>query len=168
MPTRNPTRDVSDWLTELGLSQYVQLFAENHVDGQLLRTITGEDLREIGVTSFGHRKTILQAIARLGGTPPGSASPELVSAGGPERRQLTVLFVDLVASTELATRLDPEDMGDVLHLYQNTVAGEINRVEGYVAKLMGDGALAYFGWPRARRRGRAGSTGGFGDFFQYR
>src|SRR5688572_29810811 len=149
MPLQGSTPDVSTWLAELGLAQYASLFVENHVDAKLLSTLTDNDLRELGVTSFGHRKTMLQAIACLNAPPsePPLSAPSPTT--GPERRQLTVLFVDLVASTELATHLDPEDMSDILRLYQNIVADEVNRLGGYVAKLMGDGALAYFGWPQA-------------------
>jgi class 3 adenylate cyclase/tetratricopeptide (TPR) repeat protein len=149
MPLQGSTPDVSTWLAELGLAQYASLFVENHVDAKLLPTLTDNDLRELGVTSFGHRKKMLQAIACLNAPPsePPLSAPSPTT--GPERRQLTVLFVDLVASTELATHLDPEDMSDILRLYQTIVADEVNRLGGYVAKLMGDGALAYFGWPQA-------------------
>ena len=149
MPLQGSTPDVSTWLAELGLAQYASLFVENHVDAKLLPTLTDNDLRELGVTSFGHRKRMLQAIACLDAPPsePPLSAPSPTT--GPERRQLTVLFVDLVVSTELATHLDPEDMSDILRLYQNIVADEVNRLGGYVAKLMGDGALAYFGWPQA-------------------
>ena len=117
MPLQGSTPDVSTWLAELGLAQYASLFVENHVDAKLLPTLTDNDLRELGVTSFGHRKKMLQAIACLNAPPsePPLSAPSPTT--GPERRQLTVLFVDLVASTELATHLDPEDMSDIWRLW---------------------------------------------------
>ncbi len=148
MPARGPMMDVPSWLARLGLSRYAQLFSENHIDESLLRDLSVDDLKELGIASLGHRKRLLEAIAGLDTQPWATLSRELAQPGGAERRQLTVMFVDLVDSTALAARLDPEDMSEVLHVYQKTVAGEINRFEGYVAKLMGDGTLAYFGWPR--------------------
>ncbi|CAH2405050.1 adenylate/guanylate cyclase domain-containing protein [Mesorhizobium ventifaucium] len=158
--------NVAVWLKSLGLEQYVPVFDDNAIDAEILPRLTAEDLKEIGVGALGHRKRILEAIAAMEGQPevvsakPASASPILMSAsverfgelGRPreaERRQLTVMFVDLVGSTALATRLDPEEMRDLLRQFQNTTAGEVLRFEGHVAKLMGDGALAYFGWPQA-------------------
>lgn len=132
--------DVGGWLRDLGLGQYEQAFRDNDIDAGLLPTLTADDLREIGVASLGHRKHLLAAIATL--APPASTAQA-------ERRQLTVMFVDLVGSTALASRLDPEDMREVIRAYQNAVAGEVARFEGHVAKFMGDGVLAYFGWPRA-------------------
>jgi predicted ATPase/class 3 adenylate cyclase len=149
--------DVGGWLRDLGLGQYEQAFGDNDIDAGLLPTLTADDLREIGVGSLGHRKRLLAAIVALappaGPQPPAAAPaptpPPTPTAPQAERRQLTVMFVDLVGSTTLSTRLDPEDLREVLRTYQNTVAGEIARVDGHVAKLMGDGVLAYFGWPRA-------------------
>jgi class 3 adenylate cyclase/predicted ATPase len=149
--------DVGAWLRDLGLGQYEQAFRDNDVDADLLARLTADDLREIGVASVGHRRRMLEAIAALRGAsvpppvPPAEA-PERPRPEAPvcaERRQLTVMFVDLVGSTALSSRLDPEEMREVLHAYQNTVAGEVLRFEGYVAKFMGDGVLAYFGYPRA-------------------
>jgi class 3 adenylate cyclase/predicted ATPase len=151
--------DVATFLRGLGLEQYEQAFRDNAIDGEVLPDLTDADLAALGVL-LGHRKKLLKAIAALQApataepaVPPGTAAPEpsLVTMRAPEaeRRQLTVLFCDLVGSTELATRLDPEDMRDVIRTYQNAVAGEIGRFEGHVAKFMGDGVLAYFGWPRA-------------------
>ena len=144
-------RDVRGWLAELGLERYAPAFAENAVDAQLLPTLTAEDLRELGVTSVGHRRKLLNAIAAL----------EPTSRREAERRQLTVLFVDLVGSTALSARLDPEDMAAVIRAYQGCCAGVIGRWGGHVAKYMGDGVLAYFGWPvahedEAERAVRAG------------
>jgi class 3 adenylate cyclase len=132
--------DVGAWLSGLGLGRYEQAFRDNNIDADLLPTLTMDDLRALGVASLGHRKRLLSAIALLG---KGVRVPQA------ERRQLTVMFVDLVGSTRLSSRLDPEDMREVLQTYQNTVMGEIARVDGHVAKLMGDGVLAYFGWPCA-------------------
>jgi len=147
--------DIGSWLTGLELGQYKQAFDNNDVDGEMLRQLTGDDLKDIGVASLGHRRKLLEAIAGLNSAPssvtvspaPRPASPARQSTA--ERRQLTVMFIDLVGSTELSAQLDPEDMREVIRLYQNTVAGEITRFEGHVAKFMGDGVLAYFGWPRA-------------------
>ena len=142
--------DVGAWLRGLGLGQYEQAFRDNDVDAGLLPTLTADDLRELGVASLGHRKRLLAAIAALSPSAP-IASVPLPASAGPraERRQLTVMFVDLVGSTALSARLDPEEMGKVLRAYQDAVAGEVLRWEGHVAKFMGDGVLAYFGWPRA-------------------
>jgi class 3 adenylate cyclase/predicted ATPase len=158
--------DLDRWLGGLGLEQYAAAFAENAIDTGMLAGLTAEDLKEIGVAALGHRKRLLEAIAALretGGTPAVASPPPAVTATpvGAERRQLTVMFVDLVGSTALSARLDPEEMGAVLRGYQNAVAGEIARFEGHVAKFMGDGVLAYFGWPvahedEAERAVRAG------------
>src|SRR3954454_4221024 len=152
--------DIGAWLHRLGLGQYEQPFRDHDIDADLLPTLTPDDLRDIGVASLGHRKRLLAAIAALTGltdAQPSPASP-LTPAPPPastvqqaERRQLTVMFADLVGSTALSARLDPEEMREVLNAYQNTVTGEIARVDGHVAKLMGDGVLAYFGWPRAHK-----------------
>jgi predicted ATPase/class 3 adenylate cyclase len=144
--------DVGAWLRGLGLGQYEQAFRDNDIDARLLPTLAAEDLRELGVASLGHRKLLLIAIAKLAGPTDPQPAPTLpLASAAPqaERRQLTVLFADLVGSTALSSRLDPEEMREVLRAYQNTVTGEIARVHGHVAKLMGDGVLAYFGWPQA-------------------
>jgi predicted ATPase/class 3 adenylate cyclase len=150
--------DVAAWLCGLGLGQYEQAFRENDIDAEVLMDLTAEDLDGLGVASIGHRRKLLAAIAALRGsfsaTTPTTAAPAAVSgkaslAPEGERRQLTVMFVDLVDSTALAARLDPEEMADILRSYQSAVAGAIARFEGHVAKYMGDGVLAYFGYPRA-------------------
>jgi len=144
-------RDISEWLENLGLGKYAEVFAENEIDLAALPHVTEEDLKEIGV-ALGTRRKLLAAIAALGEVGAAAAAvPEPLPLGAPEaeRRQLTVLFADLVGSTALAEQLDPEDMRDVITAYQNTVAGEVTRYAGHVAKYMGDGVLAYFGWPRA-------------------
>jgi class 3 adenylate cyclase/tetratricopeptide (TPR) repeat protein len=147
--------DIEQWLAELGLGQYAAAFRANDIDGGLLADLTAEDLESIGVTSVGHRRKLLAAIARISEAPP-SPQPKHLPAGHgearsheAERRQLTVMFVDLVGSTALSTQLDPEDMRSVLTAYQNAVAGAVTRFEGNIAKYMGDGVLCYFGYPRA-------------------
>ena len=103
--------DVAEWLRGLGLDQYAPVFRANDIDGEVLRRLTAEDLRELGVASIGHRRRLLDAIAALGATDaPQALSPPPAAAGEAERRQLTVMFCDLVGSTPLATRFDPEDL----------------------------------------------------------
>lgn len=151
--------DIGTWLRSLQLSHYEQAFRDNDIGADILPELTAEDLIGLGVTSIGHRRKLLAAIAALRGEGPArgvtgesqavapqSAEP---ARAGAERRHLTVVFVDLVGSTALSARLDPEDMSELLRAYQNAVTGGLARFEGHVAKLMGDGVLAYFGWPRA-------------------
>jgi class 3 adenylate cyclase/predicted ATPase len=148
------SRDVRQWLEDLGLGKYVETFAANDVDLDVLHDLDESDLERLGI-SLGHRKKLLRAIADLEGarTPGSRPARDIGDAGKPptaaERRQLTVMFIDLVGSTALSSRLDPEEMREVIRAYQNTVAGEVLRFEGHVAKFMGDGVLAYFGWPKA-------------------
>ena len=149
--------DVGAWLCGLGLGQYEQAFRENDIDAEVLMDLTAEDLIGLGVASIGHRRKLLAAIANLragsiSAAAPAPAAPVSAKAWlapEAERRQLTVMFVDLVDSTALAARLDPEEMAEVLRTYQNAVSSAIARFEGHVAKYMGDGVLAYFGYPRA-------------------
>lgn len=148
------TLDIAAWLQGIGLARYAELFRCNDIDATLLRQLNGDDLKELGVASLGHRKKLLEAIAALAAAPASAAagSPRPIAAApgsSAERRQLTVMFVDLVGSTALSTQLDPEDMRELIRGYQNTVAGEISRFEGHIAQFLGDGVLAYFGWPRA-------------------
>jgi class 3 adenylate cyclase len=145
--------DIAAWLGQIGLPEYAPIFAQHAIDSEVLADLADQDLRELGVP-LGHRKRLLKAIAALREPVKETAGREEAGVPGAlpreaERRQLTVMFVDLVGSTELAARLDPEDMSAVIRAYQNTVAGEITRFEGHIAKYMGDGVLAYFGWPRA-------------------
>jgi class 3 adenylate cyclase len=144
--------DVAGWLRGLGLERYEQTFGDNAIDAEVLPALTDADLEKLGIL-LGHRKRLLKAIAELGkGVTTAASLPEVPvepSVRMAERRQLTVLFCDLVGSTELAAKLDPEDMREVLRAYQDASAGVIARFEGFVAKFMGDGVLAYFGWPRA-------------------
>ena len=139
--------DIAVWLRGLGLEQYLPAFRDNDIDGEVLRRLTGEDLRELGVTSIGHRRRLLDAIATLGSEAP--ASPERSARADAERRQLTVMFCDLVGSTELSSRLDPEDLRDVIGAYHRAVAEVVASFDGFVAKYMGDGVLVYFGYPSA-------------------
>jgi class 3 adenylate cyclase/predicted ATPase len=135
--------DIGEWLRSLGLQSYEQTFRDNGVDLEILPHLTVEDLKEMGVQAVGHRRKLLDAIGLL---PADLAAARPASA---ERRQLTLMFVDLVGSTDLSRRLDPEELREVMRAYSNTVAGEIARQEGHVAKFLGDGVQAYFGWPRA-------------------
>ena len=141
--------DLSTWLRDLGLESYAQAFQANDIDAEVLSRLTADDLIALGISSIGHRRKLLDAIAELP-RPESSAQREPEAAPrAAERRQLTVMFVDLVGSTELSARLDPEDMGAVIRGYQQCCAEVVERWGGHVAKYMGDGVLAYFGWPRA-------------------
>jgi class 3 adenylate cyclase/predicted ATPase len=147
--------EVGDWLHQLDLEQYASAFAENAIDWSILPSLTSDDLREIGVAAVGHRRKLLNAIAALSAAAPAAEltlpmSSELIAVpSGAERRQLTVMFCDLVGSTALSARLDPEDLREVIGAYHAAVAEEIERLGGFVAKYMGDGVLIYFGYPQA-------------------
>jgi class 3 adenylate cyclase/predicted ATPase len=137
--------DVIAWLSRLGLEQYGQAFRENHVDAEVLPELTADDLIDLGVTSIGHRRKMLSAIALLRDKrPPGSNE-----SSSAERRQLTVMFCDLVGSTALSTRFDPEDMREIITAYHRTVAEIVAAADGFVSRYMGDGVLVYFGFPQA-------------------
>ena len=157
--------DLSAWLASLGLERYAATFAENAIDHSLLPTLTADDLKELGVTALGHRKTLLAAIAALAEAPASSPSaPTSPTATPPssaaERRQLTVMFVDLVGSTALSAQLDPEEMGAVLRGYQNAVAGEIAAVRGPCREVHGRRRARLFRLAGgARGRGGAGGSG---------
>jgi class 3 adenylate cyclase/tetratricopeptide (TPR) repeat protein len=139
--------DVADWLRRLGLEQYEPVFRANEIDERVLPRLTAEDLKDLGVGLVGHRRRLLDAIAALGTEP--AAFREVPIQGGAERRQLTVMFCDLVGSTELSTRLDPEDLREVIAAYHHAVADVVKNLDGFVAKYMGDGVLVYFGYPLA-------------------
>ena len=164
---------ISEWLDRLGLGQYAQAFAENDIDLEVVVDLTADDLTDIGVKSVGHRRRILKAAEeiRSGGDAGGDAgdgaaarglaeaapgfdkapapAPEPAAARSAERRQLTVLFADMVGSTSLSEQLDPEEMSAVIGEYQRAVVEEVKRFEGYVAQYLGDGVIAYFGYPMA-------------------
>ena len=152
--------DVHTWLRALGLEQYSDAFAASDIDLKVLPHLTEADLRELGL-SLGHRKILMAAVAESFGTASSLTSavatsakhqpapPFAFSERSPERRVLSILFCDLVGSTELSRRLDPEDLREVLRSYQDRVAETVIRYGGYVARYMGDGIMAYFGWPRA-------------------
>jgi class 3 adenylate cyclase/predicted ATPase len=151
--------DIAAWLSGLELEQYAPAFRDNAIDGEVLRELTADDLKDLGVTLVGHRRKLLAAIAALGGEPPtrdlaqSAASAAATSVSPPtsdaERRQLTVMFCDLVGSTALSARLDPEDLREVIGAYHRCCADLIGEAGGFVAKYMGDGVLAYFGYPLA-------------------
>ena len=150
---------VSGWLEQLGLGRYRQAFAENHIEERILLQLTDADLKELGVASLGHRKILLQAITALREEQVTEAAPgaaaEVASpvrdsgSHDAERRQLTIMFCDLAGSTELSQQLDPEDLREVNRSYQDAVKSAIEHFGGYVARYMGDGVLAYFGYPMA-------------------
>ena len=146
-----------DWLEKLGMSEYAKPFAENDIDFTILGDLTDQDLEKIGVASLGHRRKMLRAIADLKVVEK-SAPAVAIAAVAPaeprpqdtaERRQVTVMFSDLVGSTALAARMDPEDLREVISAYQKCVAETVRRFGGFVAKYMGDGVLVYFGYPQA-------------------
>jgi class 3 adenylate cyclase len=144
-------QQIADWLKTLGMSEYAERFTESDIDTSVLRDLTDQDLKELGV-SLGHRRKMLRAIAELTGAAP--TSPQLVltepkSQDAAERRQVTVMFSDLVGSTALSARMDPEDLREVISAYQNCVAETVRRFGGFIAKYMGDGVLVYFGYPEA-------------------
>jgi predicted ATPase/class 3 adenylate cyclase len=150
-------QQVADWLEKLGLEQYAQRFAENDVSFAVLADITDRDLEELGV-SLGHRRQMLRAIANLQAVSPTPVPlPPLAAAAtsapvlevASERRHVTVMFADLVGSTALSSRMDPEDLREVISAYQRCVAKTVRRFDGFPAQFLGDGVLIYFGYPRA-------------------
>ena len=144
-------QEIADWLEQLGMSEYAARFAENGINVATLPHLTDQDLKDIGVL-LGHRRMMLAAISKLAGAP---ATAELTVPADPkpqdtaERRQVTVVFSDLVGSTALSARMDPEDLREVIAAYQKCVAETVQRFGGFVAKYMGDGVLIYFGYPQA-------------------
>ena len=144
-------QEIADWLEKLGMSEYTQSFTEHRIDVSVLRDLTDQDLKDIGMP-LGHRRKILAAIGELTAIAP--ATPKFAAGTEPgpdtaERRQVTVMFSDLVGSTTLSTRMDPEDLREVISAYQKCVAEAVQRFDGFVARYMGDGALVYFGYPQA-------------------
>jgi class 3 adenylate cyclase/tetratricopeptide (TPR) repeat protein len=159
-------QQIGDWLKNLGMSEYAERFAENRIDLSVLPDLTDQDLEKLGVL-LGDRRKMLRAIRELAGAPPVTphslAVNEAKSQDAAERRQLTVMFCDLVGSTALSARLDPEDLRAIIVAYQRCCAVLVERNGGFVAKYMGDGVLAYFGYPQAHeddaeRAVRAGLT----------
>src|SRR5438105_4071591 len=151
-------QQIADWLKNLGLEQYARCFDENDIDFSVLRELNDPDLEKIGVSSLGHRRKLLRAIADLKNVeqnapaatgPPGAASALLRQPEFAERRQVTVMFSDLVGSTALSARMDPEDLREVISNYRNRVTETVRRFNGFVAKYLGDGVLVYFGYPHA-------------------
>ena len=147
---------IADWLGKLGLGQYAQRFAENDINFTILSDLSDQDLKELGVSSLGHRRQLLRAIAelniqtnppKLATAAPASVAPQPHDTA--ERRQVTVMFSDLVGSTALSAHMDPEDLREVISAYQKCVANTVRRFDGFVAKYMGDGVLIYFGYPQA-------------------
>jgi class 3 adenylate cyclase len=144
--------DVGGWLRTLGLEQYKAAFRENGVSGDVLRHLTADDLKDLGVAAVGHRRQLLVAIATLRAAAPSAVRPtdeHLASTSAGERRQLTVMFCDLVGSTALSEKLDPEELRGLLHTYRTLCGDVIARYDGFVARYVGDGILTYFGWPAA-------------------
>ncbi|WP_046869415.1 AAA family ATPase [Microvirga massiliensis] len=152
--------DVATWLEAMDLGQYAQAFADNGVDAEVLPYLTPEDLKEIGVRAVGHRRKLIEAIAALRDQDEAAGAPATVADDpispqaamwlpGAERRQLTLMFCDLVGSTALSARLDPEDLREIIGAYHRCVAETVTRFGGFVAKYMGDGVLVYFGYPQA-------------------
>src|SRR5262249_32015676 len=148
-------QQIADWLGKLGLSEYAERFAENDIDFTILSDLTDQDLEKIGIASLGHRRKLLRAIANretIGKSAPAAAVPAPATplpVDIAERRQVTVMFSDLVGSTALSARMDPEDLREVISAYQECVAEIVRCFDGFVAKYMGDGVLVYFGYPKA-------------------
>jgi class 3 adenylate cyclase/predicted ATPase len=149
-------QQIADWLEKLGMSEYAQRFAESDID-DVLSELTDQDFDRLGV-SLGHRRRMLRAIRELGASPIAAVTqrqasaptaPEPAPKDTAERRQVTVMFSDLVGSTALAGRMDPEDLREIISAYQKCVAETVERFGGFVAKYMGDGVLVYFGYPQA-------------------
>src|SRR6516225_8240421 len=146
-------QQITDWLEKLGLSEYTARFAENGIDISVLRYLTDQDLKDIGVL-LGHRRKMLAAISELTGATPVTSEAAAVEAqpktqDSAERRQVTVMFSDLVGSTALSARMDPEDLRELISAYRKCAAEAVRRFGGFVARYMGDGVLVYFGYPEA-------------------
>lgn len=153
----NPIESITSWLESLGLARYAKLFKTHQIDLDVLSDLTNADLKELGI-ALGDRRRILRAIAaaqagaRQPGAPAGAKSGARAKhrpGAAAERRQVTIIFCDLVGSTELAGRLDPEELGAVMRAYQQCCVRVVDRWEGHLAEFLGDGAVIYFGWPKA-------------------
>ncbi len=148
--------DVGGWLRGLGLGQYEAAFRENAIDDTVLPSVTSEDLKDLGVGIVGHRRKLLDAIAVLradaNAKAPSTdalAETDRTPKERAERRQVTVMFSDLVGSTALSARMDPEDLREVIAAYHRCVAEIVRRFDGFLAQYLGDGVLIYFGYPHA-------------------
>ena len=141
-------QQIADWLEKLGMSEYAQRFAENRIDFSVLPELTDQHLKDLGLP-LGDRLKMLRAIREFSGAVPAAPQAEPRSQDTAERRQVTVMFSDLVGSTALSARMDPEDLREVISAYQKRVAETVQRYDGFVAKYMGDGVLVYFGYPQA-------------------
>ena len=144
--------DIDGWLRGIGLAEYAGMFRANDINIELLGQLTNDDLKDIGVVSLGHRKKLLEAIAERAGDASVSSEPTLFEPqawDSAERRQVTVMFSDLVGSTALSGQMDPEDLRELISAYQRCVAETVRRHGGFVAKYLGDGVLVYFGYPQA-------------------
>ena len=160
--------DVAAWLKNLGLEQYEAAFRDNAIDGDLLPSLTAEDLKDLGVTIVGHRRKLLDAIAAIGAAskpkpppapadPPGTlhapavaSRPQSRSGADAERRPITVMFCDLVGSTSLAAKLDAEDWRTLVNAYLDEASAAVTGLGGHVLKKLGDGLMALFGYPHAQ------------------
>src|SRR6202035_5154041 len=148
-------QQIADWLEKLGLGQYASRFADNDINFAILSDLSDQDLKELGVSSLGHRRQLLRAIAEISRAEQNTAATAATASVAPqphdaaERRQVTVMFSDLVGSTALSARMDPEDLREVISAYQKCVAETVQRFDGFVAKYMGDGVLVSFGYPQA-------------------
>jgi class 3 adenylate cyclase len=150
LSAKETVMDVEDWLRELSLGQYAAAFLENSVGMDLLPTLTADDLKDLGVSTVGHRRRLLNAIAGLNAkVGPGRDGAKVAPRDAAERRQLSVMFCDISGSTALSTRLDPEDLSALIRAYQTMVKSTITRLGGFIARYVGDGVLIYFGWPEA-------------------
>jgi len=146
-------QSISEWLQSLALDQYTQVFADNDIDFGLIGRLSEQDLKELGVSSMGHRKKLLAAIEELDDATIAAASSlpttQRLPSDSSERRQLTVMFCDLVGSTALSQKLDPETLRELMRSYQQSCGAVIDQYDGHVAQYLGDGLMTYFGWPRA-------------------
>src|SRR5271168_3059826 len=153
--------DVGDWLRSLGLSQYETLFRQNDIDAEVLGELTDGDLGKFGV-SFGHRKRLLKAIASLSAAQPdakpATSVPPPTTTASAERRPITVMFCDLVGSTSLAAKLDPEDWRNLVGSYLDAASAAVNSRGGHVLKKLGDGLMVLFGYPQAQENDGEGAV----------
>jgi class 3 adenylate cyclase/predicted ATPase len=153
-----PTTDIAEWLAGHGLGQYTETFAEHNIDYSVLPDLTEDDLEKLGI-SLGHRKKLLRAIDEVWGTRQARDTTKVARTGAEstspaqhrdaEFRQITVMFCDLVGSTQLSEKLDPEDLHKLIDAYRRECSTAIRRYGGEVARYLGDGVLAFFGWPYA-------------------